>query len=168
MNAFQFIQNLGKRPQFVTIISQTEAVLIKPKTVNQKWIGLKKVSYKLVLLNFLYENSVINQMIREGIDPESFEAGERTNGLVYYPNSKCLMHNADKTKEYLWYKLEKSLETRYFLGEKEIDKKDLVDILYVPKSSSTQELLEKKIIVNNLKLENLLAIKANGEIFLND
>lgn len=167
MNAFQFVQNLGKKPQFATIISQTEAQLIKPKTVNQKWIGLKKVSYKLVILNFIYENSVIAQMEREGIDPESFEGKERTNGLVFYPNSKCLMHNQDKTKDYLWYKLEKSLETRYFLGEKEIAKEDLVDVLYVPKSSSTQELLEKKIIVNNLKLENLLAIKANGQIYLN-
>lgn len=167
MNAFQFIKSLGKNPQFATIVSETDAQLIKPKTVNQKWIGLKKVSYKSVILNFIYENSVINQMIREGIDPESFEGKERTNGLVFYENSKCLMHNSDFTMDYLWYKLEKSLETRYFLGEKEIAKEDLVDVLYVPKSSSTQELLEKKIIVNNLKLVNLIAIKANGQIYQN-
>lgn len=167
MNAFQFIQNLGKNPQFATIISETEAQLIKPKTVNSKFMGLKKVSYKSIILNFIYENSVINQMIREGIDPESFEQKQRTNGLVYYPNSKCLMHNQDKTKDYLWYKLEKVLETRYFLGEKEISKENLVGVLYTPKSSSTQDALEKKIIVNNLKLENLVAIKANGILYQN-
>lgn len=167
MNAFQFIQSLGNRPQFATIVSETEPTLIKPKNLNSKFIGLKKVSYKLVLLNFLYDNSVRNQMIREGIDPESFEQKERTNGLIYYPNSKCLMHNIDQTKDYLWYKLEKNLESKFFLNGIEIPKVALEGVLYVAKSSSTQESLEKKIIVNNLLLSNLVAIKANGQTYLN-
>jgi hypothetical protein len=167
MKAFQFINSLGTNPQFASIVVDTEAKLIKPKTVNSKFIGLRKISYKSILLNFIYENSVRNQMVREGIDPESLVTKERTNGLVYYPNSKCLMHNADQTKDYIWFKLEKSLETKYFLNGIEVDKKDLVGVLYIPSSSSTQSQIEKKIIVNNLLLSNLVAITANGITYYN-
>ena len=167
MNAFQFIKSLGLKPQFASIITDTEAKLIKPKTVNSKYIGLRKISYKLVLLNFIYENSVRNEMIRQGIDPESLVTKERTNGLVYYPESKCLMHSLDLTKDYIWFKLEKNIETKYFLNGKEIPKENLVDVLYIPKSSSTQDQLEKKVIVNNLLLSNLVAIKANNITYQN-
>jgi hypothetical protein len=167
MNAFQFIKLLGEKPQFASIIIDTEAKLIKPKTVNSRFIGLRKISYKSIILNFIYDNSVRNEMIREGIDPDLLVSKNRTNGLVYYENSKCLMHNQDQTKDYVWFKQEKSLETKYFLNGVEIPKENLNGILYIPNTSSTQDLIEKKIIVNNVLLSNIVAIKANGETYIN-
>lgn len=159
MTKLQFIESLGNRPQFITLITETSPKLVKEK--SNPFQGLIKVSYRKCILNFVYEKSIQNQLLREGKSIEEYINGGRRNGLEYIGNSKCLMYHP-KGEKYLWVMQIESLETKYLLNGKEIDSKQLDGFLYVPKAPQTQNSLDKKITCFNVKLDNILAIKANG------
>lgn len=163
MTKSEFIQNLGLRPQFVSLVIDTEATLVKPK--SNPFFGLRKISYRLFILNFMYERSVIAQLIREGSDPELYISGGRRNGLEYVDGSKCLMFHPNKVGNYIWVKEEKLLEESFFLNGIQIEKEKLNGFLYLASPALTQEPLEKKIVVKNIKLENVVSLTANGQIF---
>lgn len=161
MDKISFIKSLGKNPQFVTLVTETDVELIKEK--SNPFQGLKKISYRHAILNFVYEKSVVKQLQREGKSPEEYLKHSRTNGLEYYGESKCLMTKGEQ--KYLWFKLEKELETKYILDGIEIDSNKLDGFIRVSKAPQTQNPLEKKIVARNIKFENIIAIKAQKQTF---
>jgi len=160
MNVFDCILTLGKKPQFASMVTRTEPTLVKPSSNPFK--GLIKVSYRSVIFNFIYENSVRKQLEREGKNIEEYISGGRRNGLEYIGESKCLMFHPEKGTKYAWVKQEKELETKFFLDGKEVEKDKLVGYLYEQPTAKTQDCIDKKIFSFNVKLENILEITANG------
>jgi len=163
MTKFEFIQSIGLNPQFVSLVMDTPADLVSPK--SNPFNGLQKITYRLVICNFIYERSVIAQLEREGKSPDLYVSGGRRNGLEYFKGSKCLMHNKDFSESYLWVKIEKILEYKYMLNSEEIPETKLIGYLREKSSPMTQEPLDKKIEVRNIKLSNIISITANGQIY---
>lgn len=145
---------------FASIV--TETVPDMRKTDNPYFGKVKKhTRLSAIIGNWSYENSVKNQFAREGLDTTEVEIkprkwGERIKG------TSIVEH---KGSYYLEAKIEKYLES-YYTDEQgnRIDKELILPYLKIRDSeSSTQESLEKKVILRDLKFESIREITFNHE-----
>lgn len=109
------------------------------------------------LIGFDYENAVNNQAKREGLAGER-EAKPRQWGVLT-PDRLFVTH---KGSYYLQMKVQSASDPVYFLDGKEIAVETIKGFMPVKKASSTQEGLEKEVIVRDVKLENVKGIRFNG------
>jgi hypothetical protein len=109
------------------------------------------------LIGFDYENAINNQDKREGGAGER-EAKPRKWGVLT-PDRLFVTH---KDSYYLQMKVQSASDPVYFMDGKEISVDILKPFMPVKKISSSQEGLEKEVIVRDVKLENVKSIRFNG------
>ena len=82
------------------------------------------------------------------------------------PNCALVEH---KGNHYLECKVEKTFEVNYFLENgAPIEKSAIEEFLPKKRESSTQDQLDKKIILRDIKLENILSMRFQGENIILD
>lgn len=157
------VEGLVKGTTAVSVVSETAVRMVKKhretKEVNP-FIGAIKRQKKNGLIGFDYQNSVNNQAERE--DKEEREAKSRTWGIL--SESRLFVHH--KGASYLQLKLQSVTDTVYLLNGVEISEESLKPYLSSSSPSSTQDDLEKQVIVNDIKMENIKAMTMMGETYV--
>lgn len=135
------------------------------KTGNPYWDKAKKQFTLLKsctmngLIGFDYENAVNNQAGREGLE-QAREAKPRAWGVL----SADRIFVLHKGKTYLQMKVQSASDPIYFdrvTGEV-VDVLSLKPFMAEKKISSTQEGLEKEIIVRDITMENIIGLRFCG------
>lgn len=165
----QFIQYLiglkGAKP--ATIVIETRPKLNKfartPDANNNKqpnpFFGqIVKRTRMNVMVNVNYENSVNRQRDREGVTA-AFESHQRNWGTHISPS--VIEYN---DRFYLQYKLEKRYEAEYIDKRtgNNINLNQLLDYM-PPKSKSKIQGTDKEIILNNVKISNVIHMNVAGD-----
>ena len=115
-------------------------------------------------IGFHYSNSLDNQAKREGKNID-FQVQPRRWGKRL-DNCALVEH---KGKHYLECKVEKTFEVNYFLENgAPIEKSAIEEFLPKKRESSTQDELDKKVILRDIKLENILSMRIGQENILID
>ena len=118
----------------------------------------------LANVGFQYSNSLNSQAKREGKEID-FDVKPRRWG-IRLPNCALVEH---KGNHYLECKVEKTFEVNYFLENgAPIEKSAIEEFLPKKRESSTQDQLDKKIILRDIKLENILSMRFQGENIILD
>lgn len=145
---------------FASIRSVTQ--LDMRKTGNPFHGKISKVSKVLAIVgNWSYEQSLINQAKRENVETE-FEIKPRKWG-VRLNDSGIVEHNG---RLYLECKIQKCFDSRIvwsdgrYLSHDEID--SVRSFMPIRKESSTQDSIEKKIILRDYAFDSIRKIKLGG------
>jgi hypothetical protein len=145
----------NKGAKIVTLYTETQP---KMKKTNNPYLGVIKKSRINGVVNFNYENSVNRQRVREDSTPD-FKAEERKWGKRI--NGTPVVEH--KGKYYLEVKVERTLDTKYELNNEEVSYESLKPFFY-ERSTGRQE-LEKEVILRDFSLDNLKALKYNGQMY---
>lgn len=172
-----------KGAKFVTITARTIPKLIGGK--SNPYHGVEKVAVVNGTINFHYENSVNRQREREGKEND-FEAKERVWGKQLFTLSsnsrtnkrlipfviKKYSENVISEEDFakvesknlcLSMKVEKSVDYKYVLNGKEVDKDAMKEQIY--RSGSNTQDLDKEIIVRTYDINNILNIAIDNETY---
>lgn len=142
-----------KGSNFVSIESETEPKLKKGNPFN----GLVKISRINGIINFLYQNSVNNQRLREGkennFEPLPRKWGQKIQGTPLIVN---------KDQYYLELKVEKS-DSEYIMNGKPVDYESIKPYTY---SSKSRQDLDKEVILRDYNLSSIRKISLQGETYV--
>jgi len=127
---------------------------------------ISKVGIMGGLIGCRYANRVNNQLGREDKDL-NFRAQPRKWGTLM--DNRVLVHHINKQGEenyYIEMHVLSSQRPIYLWGDTEINVEELRH--YLPKKDAphTQENLEKKIVLRDVKLSNIKRIKIGGELYV--
>lgn len=159
------------RREFVDLISQNkgcEAIAIdisstpRMRKTNNPYLDAVKHVTLSGLIGFDYENSVNNQLTKEGKDA-TFESQGRTWGVYFNPY--FIVH---KDNFYLNLKVQGATEPVFTLNNKEIDAEKLKPFLYEDRTPNTQTEagIEKEVIVRTIKVDSVVKLRYKGEEYL--
>jgi hypothetical protein len=151
--------NKGAEPVSIDIMSDITKTL--KKTGNPFLSAIVTKSTTLSgFIGFDYENSVNRQLGREGKEQE-FESHPRSWGTLINPY--FVEH---KGSYYLQMKVEASSMPVYRVDRVEVPVEKVE--AWLPKKSEpkTQSELDKKVILRDVKVDNILALRYNGESYL--
>ncbi len=142
---------------------KTKTVPAMRKTNNPFFGKVWKITDANIQAGFHYINSVNNQLEREGKERNA-ELKERKWGVRI--GGTPLVEHTNKKGEYNLYleaKVE-SVNSCYFVDEdgNKVDREALAPFLYASKKSSTQENVEKEVILRDYKLDSIQWIKMDG------
>ena len=144
---------------FIGLTTLTDA---RAKKTGNPFGKILKKTRLLANIGFHYANSLDNQAKREGKDID-FDIKPRRWG-VRLPNTPLVEH---KGKHYLEYKAESVQSVEYFTEEGEQIEKDLIkEFLPQPRHSSTQNDLDKKIILRDVAIENIISLRISKKVYL--
>jgi hypothetical protein len=131
----------------------------KMRKTGNPYMGVKKEVTINGLMGFNYGNSVNNQLGREdkemNFTPEARKWGELRGNLVFH-----------KDKVYLQVKAQSSSTPVYTLNEEIIEKAILDPFLVVSTKPHTQEDVDKEIVVRDITLENIRAMRMLGNEYV--
>ena len=147
-----------KGATIVSMVTDVEPGLIKPKS-NPLAGRVRKVSYVNGMIGFNYQNSVNNQLAREGQDAE-FEAhprkwGERIQG------TPLVRHNGNV---YIELKVEKVFDTKYYVDGKEVPVEEIEMHLTPKKEGSGRQGTDKAVILRDYNLDNVKQLRIGGYV----
>ena len=144
---------------FVGLTTLTDA---RAKKTNNPFGKILKKTRLLANIGFHYANSLDSQAKREGKEID-FDIKPRRWG-VRMPNTPLVKHN---DKYYLEYKAENVQSVEYFTEEGEqIEKSQIEEFLPKPRHSSTQNDLDKKIILRDVAIENIISLRISKKVYL--
>ena len=144
---------------FVGLTTLTDA---RAKKTGNPFGKILKKTRLLANIGFHYSNSLDNQAKREGKEID-FDIKPRRWG-VRLPNTPLVEH---KGKHYLEYKAEDVQSVEYFTEEGEqIEKSQIEEFLPKPRHSSTQDNLDKKIILRDVAIENIISLRISKKVYL--
>jgi hypothetical protein len=129
------------------------------RKTNNPYVGATKTVSLSGVLNFDYENSVNRQLEREGKEA-NFESQGRSWGQR---EGNLIEHNGNY---YLQIKVQGTSDSVFRYNGVEIEKAVLEPFLQESSKPHTQEALEKEVVVRDVKLENVRAIRIAGEELL--
>jgi hypothetical protein len=159
----QVIEGAVKGTTAVSVVSETQVRMVKKHRETGEanpFLGAIKRQKKNGMIGFDYQNSVNNQAERE--DKGEREAKSRAWGVL--SESRLFVHH--KGASYLQLKLQSVTDTVYLLDGVEVAEADIKPYLSASSKSSTQADLEKQVIVNDIKLENIKALTMMGETYV--
>ena len=142
-----------------TILSVDVLTAPRMRKTDNPYMGATKVVTLSGITNFDYQNSVNNQLVREGKEPE-FVSQKRTWGER---QENWIVHNGNY---YLQLKVQGSSTPVYRFNDEVIEKDVLQPFLQEPHKPHTQDTLEAEVVVRDIKLENIRCIRAFGEEYL--
>jgi hypothetical protein len=152
------LSNKGTTP--ISFESITEPKM--NKTNNPYFGNVLKVSFVGGLIGYNYENSVNNQLEREGKEAD-FISNPRSWG-VRDENHPFLVHHKDET--YLSVKVQQTNKKPIYINKttKEVIPTEKL-IPFLPKSNkpNTQRDLDKEVIVRDYKVSNLKKLTIGGQ-----
>jgi hypothetical protein len=144
---------------FVGLTTLTDA---RAKKTNNPYGKILKKTILLANIGFHYKNSLNNQAKREEKEIE-FNIQPRRWGKRL-PNTPLVEH---KGKYYLEYKAENVTSVEYFTENGEqIEKEKIEEFLPQKRHSSTQKELDKKIILRDVAIENILSLRISKNVYL--
>ena len=146
-----------KGAKVVTIIGRT--VPDMRKTGNPYVGRVRKVSRCNGMINWIYQNAVNNQRLRENKEPD-FEPKPRRWG-VRLNGTPLVVHTKNKPKEiikYLEFRALTHLQTQYFLDNAPIEKELIAEWLPPAKDNPRQD-LDKEVILRDYMLCNVRQIE---------
>jgi hypothetical protein len=144
---------------FVGLTTLTDA---RAKKTGNPFGKILKKTRLLANIGFHYANSLDNQAKREGKEID-FDIKPRRWG-VRLPNTPLVEH---KGKHYLEYKAENVQSVEYFTEEGEqIEKSQIEEFLPKTRHSSTQDNLDKKIILRDVAIENIISLRISKKVYL--
>ena len=150
---------------FIGLTTLTDA---RAKKTGNPYGKILKKTKLLANIGFHYKNSLNNQAKREGKEID-FDIKPRQWG-VRMPNTplvKLVNKETGEEKFYLEYKAEKVQSVEYFTETGEpLTKEQVQEFLPKKSTSSTQRELTKKIILRDVKLENILSLRISKKVFL--
>lgn len=129
------------------------------KTGNP-FVGAVKFQSLSGVIGYDYENSVNNQLVREGKEAD-FVAEPRAWGTRISP--KWVLH---KEQRYLTLKVQAAGEPMFVFNGEELPLELVQPYLPEKKSPSTQDELEKKIRHTDIKIDNIVSINMKGDKFI--
>jgi len=112
------------------------------------------------MIGWVYQNSVNNQRVREGIEPD-FIPLKRRWGERLWPGPLV----GDGEKYYLEVKVERVIFTQYQKPNGFVVDADLVKCWERRKPESARQKVEDEIILRDYSLENIKAITINQEFY---
>ena len=157
--------------EMIETVKGTSAVSIYAETLcdmnktGNPFYGATKKNWIAGLIGFDYGNSVNNQLGREGQETDFIPQPHKW-AVLPENGCRCLRQNKDRTKTYLWIKVQSSETPTYHFKGKEIAKWDLVLYLREVSRPHTQANVEKEIVARTFDLANILAIKMKGEEYV--
>lgn len=131
----------------------------KMRVTENPFIGVKKINTISGLIGFIYENSCNNQLGRED-KPQDFVPQARKWGVL---DGNVVRHDG---KVYVQIKVQASDTPVYMLNGRIIDKGELTPFLVVSKKPHTQDNLEKQVVVRDVNMDNVRAIRMLGEEYI--
>ena len=144
---------------FVGLTTLTDARALKTGNPFGKILKKTKLTANI---GFHYKNSLINQAKREGKDT-NFDIQPRRWG-VRMENAPLVKH---KDKHYLEYKAENVQSVEYFDEQgNSLSAEQVAPFLPKKSHSSTQDKLDKKVILRDVDVENILSIRISKRVFL--
>ena len=156
---------LTKGCKAVSIVLNTVPKMNKnvSKGVPNPYYGrVTKRAYYGVLIGFSYENSVNNQLVREGKEAE-FEAAARTYG-DHVDGTPVIEYNG---KHYLQCKLQSTIGTQFYVDGEPVEESVVDPYIVKPKPSKRQADagVEKAVKPFNPLLTNIETIVMGGETY---
>ena len=144
---------------FVGLTTLTDA---RAKKTGNPFGKILKKTRLLANIGFHYANSLNSQAKREGKEID-FDIKPRRWG-VRLPNTPLVEH---KGKHYLEYKAENVQSVEYFTEKGEqIEKSQIEEFLPQKRHSSTQKELDKKIILRDVAIENIISLRISKNVYL--
>lgn len=172
-----------KGAKIVTITTKTTPKLIGGKSCPYK--GVEKIAVVNGTINYSYENSVNRQRTREDKEAD-FQSQARVWGKQLFTenansrtqkrlipfvvkkwNSDVIseqeFNNVPENEIYLNIKVERSLDYKYVMNGKEVDKSEVNG--YLPRPSSNTQDVDKEVMPRNYLLTNITEITVDGETY---
>lgn len=164
-----------KGTTFATIVAFTPPDFVGGKSCPMIQRGVRKLAVVNVLIGgWSYENSVNNRRLKEASEDETVEYfypekrrwGVRLHDKLTNRLLGLVEHDKeDGKKYYLETKVERSIRHNYYDKDgKHVSKAEAEKYLRPKKEGARQE-VEKPVIVRDYTLENIKAIRLNGEVF---
>ena len=138
-----------------------ETVVKMNKTDNPYYDKIRKTQLSNVFINFKYENSVNNALLKEG-KTDNFVAKERSWG-VRVVGTPLVLHNNQYYLETRFLNNEPKIS--YSMGNVDIDKSVFENFL-VKKSPSKTQGLEKEVILRDFSIDNIKEITFNNNHYI--
>lgn len=160
----------GRRGSFfVTIVAETDPRLLK---TNNPFTGVRKISRVNGVLNWVYENAVNNQRVRENqpVDAagevEHFTAMPRKWGSRIRRDDGTVTPLVEhKDKHYLELKVQKSLGHEYRdANDAVIDPSAVAPFIPKRKEGERQE-VDNPVILRDYAIENITQITLDGVVY---
>jgi len=138
-----------------------ETVVDMNKTGNP-YFGAVKRNWIAGLIGFDYGNSVNNQLGREEKD---LDFTPQAHKWAIMPENGCrnLRQNKDRSKTYLWLKVQSAETPTYWLGGNEISKDEIAPYLKAHVKPHTQDNVAKEIVPRTYDLANILVMRILGD-----
>jgi hypothetical protein len=152
------ILNEQEKGTFVNILSETRVRMNKKNNpYYERVMKRNKCNY---LLGVSYEDRVIGNGTKEGIDMSTFEVQENRVGEHV---SKCVLFNEKTQKHYVMVErfIEVKPQTEYLMEGNSIDKTLFQDYLVKVSESKTQP-QERKVLVQSFTIDNIRELSLNG------
>ena len=155
-----------KGSTFISVDTVTEPGM--NKRGNPFFGGVLKYATRHCHLNYRYDNSVRNQLIREGKDPDEFFAKPRKWGT---PDHNLVRHipkgkGPEDERIYVHLKLNSITGTRFTFNGEDIDKSVLEPWLKKAKAPLTQEELDRKVLCNDIHVDGILRLRMDGKEYV--
>jgi hypothetical protein len=147
--------------KIVSLVVETVPDMITPKA-NPLFGRLVKRSYINGMIGFRYENSVNNQLAREGVEADFVSHPRKWGNRI--EGTPLVEH---KGTHYLEVKIEKVYDTKYILDGKEVSKDVVAQHLRPAKEGSGRQGTEKAVILRDYKLDSITALNMGGRQYLN-
>ena len=142
---------------FVNLFIETEPRM--NKRGNPFFGRVKKITSGNYLIGCDYEQRVQNNEQREGIEP-TFEASENKVG---YHIGKCVLHNDNTGKDYLFYeRFDETPPQVQFTCDGDVIEKQLFEDYLVKSSGYSNQGLDRTVKVQSVKIENIKEMTLNG------
>lgn len=154
--------------KFTTIVAETDPRMRK---TGNPFVGATKVSRVNGVVNWIYQNSVNNQRVREGqplnqqgevehFSPEPRKWGQRLKHETGHV-APLVEH---KGKHYLELKVERSLGHEYRLNGETLDSQDVAEFLPKRKEGARQK-VDNPVVLRDYSIENIRQITIDGVIY---
>lgn len=160
----QLVDIIQSIPDEVEVTLQFNGELKMKKTNNPyKDLNIQKNQIFKGIAGFDYTKEMNKQLILEGKEP-TFESKSRAWGTLL-EGGKLVEH---KGNYYLQLKIDETFNTEYFYldsdGNKvEVNKEDLAEFMPSKKSINDEEKAVPKLILRDIKFDNIKSIKINEE-----
>jgi hypothetical protein len=146
----------------VSVYAETECDMNK---TGNPFYGATKKNWIAGIIGFDYGNSVNNQLGREGQETDFIPQPHKW-AILPENGCRCLRQNKDRSKTYLWIKVQSSETPTYHFEGKEVSKETIAPFLKEHSKPHTQANVEKEIVARTVALANILAIKIKGEEYV--
>ena len=131
----------------------------KMRVTGNPFLGVKKINAISGLIGFIYQNSCNNQLNREDKE-QDFVPQPRKWGVL---DGNLVRHDG---KIYVQIKVQSSDTPVYMLNGRRIDKSELTPFLVVSKKPHTQDNMDKEVVVRDVNMDNIRAIRMLGEEYI--